>query len=504
MSFIRNHQIFFCAIGLFLLIFLSYGNSLGNGFAMDDYAMLVYKNETPLLELFQLDFAKLTGHSSEKSRVLYFRPLAHLVPWLETQMFGPSVVGYHLFNFLLFYLCSLILAATVYLISRDQALSWLSAGFFAVHPVNGVLVNYLTAAHYILIIIGLSVAVSAFLLGTRNRKGIYHGVSVLAFVVALLGHETALMFPLYLAALLYFVEKLSWRETLKRSIPFLLLAGVYLLARLKVASLVTSTVDSISFFQMDLWKYAGTLIALLAAYLDNLIFLKDIVLIRSSPLLEYHVPLLIAMFVFGLAGCCYLVKVWGRDIKSMALCWIGIGFLPLPLGALSRKNLGIIMEPHWFLFSAVGFVVLLSAAFVYLKNRWRRPLWVLLLAFQMIVFIVSSRYYNDYVWGDEKHHCRRMLAFNPEMRLVHYWLGCAYIRERQWDPAKAHFLRALGNTVEDWRVWLNLGFIEMNRDRWDLAKDYFNRSLRLNPDSPKAAYNLRLIEERESSVDRRP
>ena len=56
-SFVRKHNIFFGAIGVFLLIVLSYGNSLGNGFAMDDYAMLVYKNETPLLELFQLDFA---------------------------------------------------------------------------------------------------------------------------------------------------------------------------------------------------------------------------------------------------------------------------------------------------------------------------------------------------------------------------------------------------------------------------------------------------------------
>jgi hypothetical protein len=388
-------------------------------------------------------------------------------------------------------------------ISRDRALAWLSAGFFAVHPINGVLVNYLTAAHYTIIILCLNVALSAFLLGMGprasawgvGRKWVFYAVSLLAFGVALLGHETALMFPLYLAALLFFVQKLSWQETSKRVSPFLLLSGVYLLARLKVASLVTSTVDSMSFFQMDLLKYAGTLVVLLGAYLDNLIFLKDIVLIRSTPLLENHVFVLIAMVVLGLAGCWYLVvKVWGRDIKSMALCWILIGFLPLPLGALSRKNLGIIMEPHWFLFSAVGYVVLLSAAFVYLKNRWRRTLWVFFVAFQLLVLIVSSRYYNEFVWGDEKKHCRHMLAFNPQMRLVHYWLGCAYIREQQWDPAKAHFLQALGNTVEDWRVWLNLGFIEMSRANFDLAKEYFNRSLQLNPDSKKAVYNLQLIE----------
>ena len=78
----------------------------------------------------------------------------------------------------------------------------------------------------------------------------------------------------------------------------------------------------------------------------------------------------------SLAGVVWLWIKYPRPNPALfAISWILTGFLPVVPACLSRLEFGIIIEPHWLIFSSIGYFLLLAIVFSRLKDRVSKRIW---------------------------------------------------------------------------------------------------------------------------------
>src|SRR3989338_6892531 len=134
------------AILLAVLCFLVYSNSLNNGFMVDDHSLLLGNTRANNLNFLGEYFIpeKQVGSYVEGGGS-YYRPLAHLIPAVAYRLFGDNRIGHHLFNLFLFYVDCLVLYFFLMAIFGNRELSVMTAFLYVAHPINSLMINYLTA-----------------------------------------------------------------------------------------------------------------------------------------------------------------------------------------------------------------------------------------------------------------------------------------------------------------------------------------------------------------------
>ena len=144
----------------------------------------------------------------------YYRPLAHIVPAICYSLFGEHFWQYHLFNLILFVLASFLIYLCVYRISKDDMLAFLVSALYIIHPINGIVVNYITASVFALQVIFISASILSVLgsIDRQDNRFLYYA-SLLLMVLALLCHETSIMTPFYLGTVLVMTKCLDLKES---------------------------------------------------------------------------------------------------------------------------------------------------------------------------------------------------------------------------------------------------------------------------------------------------
>jgi hypothetical protein len=211
---------------IFLLVgFLSYSNSLHNGFMIDDHAFFDEKMRNIKFLSYQFipDKDKFLGIRGEKTDS-YYRPLAHVIPMMCYLAFRDNPFGYHLVNLILFCLAAYLIYLFVGFLFQNQILAFLTGLLYLVHPINGVFVNYITANVFAAEVILLILSLMCLWLSWESKWKIWlYSLSLLFFAISLLCHETAMAMPFYVMCLLFFVKKQSKRQVMLKSLPFFLL-----------------------------------------------------------------------------------------------------------------------------------------------------------------------------------------------------------------------------------------------------------------------------------------
>lgn len=465
----------FCLAALCLV---TYANSLSNGFLMDDYPMLI-KNQ----HIGSPFFLQLVP-PTQAQHLLYFRPVTHLLNLITYSWFKENPVGYHLLNLFLFYLACLSLYKLLTLILKDKHIPLLASLFLCTHPINGLLVNYKNATGLTLLILAVNLSLIHFLTAGEHRNKIpSYALGLTWLLVALLCHEIVLAYPLYLAAILWYIKK----YTLKDILSSLALIGIvfipYLFFRVNFLGVKGNLIGTISSLHMSPLNFFATYVQLILWYLSKLVTLKGIVLMWDTPVIRDPAA---SWGLVGLGGIGFLgvlgrlAQKTKRDEISLALSWIGIGFLPVAWACLSRPLFGIIIEPHWLIFSSIGYFLLLATLLVRLRNFVNSKLYAALLVTIGLFYLTSTWNYN-YLWGDQKRYCRYWQALSPYAYGPNFWLGYAYLEEGNYRQARDPFRRILKGGVRDFETLGNLGLAEYRLGNLPAALNFFQESLAMNP-----------------------
>ncbi|MFH1726716.1 MAG: tetratricopeptide repeat protein [Elusimicrobiota bacterium] len=226
-------------LALGALPFLVFFGALDSAFHLDDFFRVVGNPQVETLHPFWRHFFDPSTASS-LSRISEYRPLLPLSLSLNFAVAGHNLLGYHLFN-LAAHTATMIL---VYLLGAEllaqggsparpadrRLIALLAALTFGLHPVSGILVNYICSRD---LIMATMFMMGSFLAYVRTREGgrsaAGYCLSAVLFVPALLSKKNALMLPalLLLYEALLGKDKVVSKSTLLRLLLFPLIAAAF-------------------------------------------------------------------------------------------------------------------------------------------------------------------------------------------------------------------------------------------------------------------------------------
>ena len=134
---VRTDPDTYAVLGLLLLSFIPYLNTLGNAFVYDDRPQLV---DNPYVHSFHY-LGKIFGSTvwtfqGAQGVSNYYRPLMSFAYAICYSLFGPITFGFHLLNLILHASVVLLLFVLTERLFGDRLVALAAAGLFALHPIH--------------------------------------------------------------------------------------------------------------------------------------------------------------------------------------------------------------------------------------------------------------------------------------------------------------------------------------------------------------------------------
>lgn len=477
MQLLATMKILFVGLLLFVACLGTYWNSLQNDFLMDDFPMLLDRGDLPLKEFLQLEQNPARPH-------IYFRPVIHWVNYAESVLFKRSASSYHLLNLFLLFFGGLTLYIFLARLFGERESAFLVTLLFCCHPINGLLVNYKNATGYGVLILFLNLSLILALLSLEKKDQRYLFPSLACFIISLLCHESVVVYPLYLAAVLRFFKRYPWKEIFWRVAPYVFVLFLYVIFHLRTRHLVNITQNTAAVFSFSGIEYILNYMRLLAWYLEKLVTMQGIVLIWEVPQFGKNPALWPLLVIIGVLVSWLLAVRYQRIRVAFGLSWLLTGFIPIGLGCITRREYGFYIEPHWLFYSSIGAFVVVSQFLWWLRTKLGKKIWLLGMTCYLIMMISTAWTYN-WLWGQQKRYCLYWGQYAPENNWRNFWLGISYMDEGDYARAKTCFLRNLKRGKNKTAAFGNLGIIEYRQKNYDRALEYFKQALMSDPLLPQ-------------------
>jgi tetratricopeptide (TPR) repeat protein len=203
-----------CA-ALLLATLIAYWPALQGGFLWDDDRHVTAPELQSLHGLWRIWF--------DLGATQQYYPVLHSTFWLEHQLWGDSVLGYHLVNVLLHAACACLLVAIVRRLSLPGA--WLAGFVFALHPVCVEAVAWISEQKSTLSGMLCLSALLVYLRFDRLRgKGSYF-LALLLFILALLSKSVTATLPAALLVIFWWRNgRLNWKRDVLPLVPWFVIA----------------------------------------------------------------------------------------------------------------------------------------------------------------------------------------------------------------------------------------------------------------------------------------
>ena len=488
MKILSKPYLFFAAV--FSLLLLTYYKSLFSGYLLDDYLVLFGErgmaNKT-LIELF-------TTYQET-----FYRPVGHFLLWVSFQLFGnqPSTFGYHAVNLLLFTAVICLFYKIVVQLSNNKELAFWTACLYAIHPVNGMQINYITTNTVMSAVIMQQASMLLFITMIKEGKKI-SALSLGFFFLSLLSHEMSSFFLFYILIVASFNFKLNIKQALVLCLPYVAALVLFLLFRMCFHPLSSSNGTFPIAVYLGTYFVAGC--ELIGWYISKLIFPVDIVFLWTSSL-QYKIISLPQGFVLGVKqaspllicfsflGCLAVLALvvyllffkWKQDIKSVALLIFMAGVVPVfYISFVHYPYTAPLIEPHWFFFSSIGFYMLGATLILWLKRRVDPKVWGVFIFLLLCGYLVSLNE-NNSKWKDQETYCRYWLSLNKGNMTPFYGLGKALLEQGRYDEAIQYFNDGLSNShYSNVMILSDLGYAQFLKGDKKAAMESFNSAMAMD------------------------
>lgn len=500
--FFENHRIILL---LTALVFVTYANSLRNGFVSDDIPAFP---DNP--DLGSVHYIFSNGLIGLITRLLYF--VTYRVGGLNVFLFRLPDLFFHL---------GAVLAAFL-ILSLVAKKPWavMAAALFAVHPMLSESVTWISGGPYALFSSLFLVSLAAYILSDQNRK--YYYISLVAFFLAVTLSEKAtvlaLIFPLYEIAFgslrkkwkkywpylgisfvfgIYFLSKISQRVSV--------LATNYYLAPGKDSLLIKIPTSVYSYFRIIFWP-------------DNFsLYHTEMVFTRT----QYYGTVLVFLAYLAL-----IIFAFYKKNKAIAF-WLTFFIIPL-LPTLSPLRVAWTVAERYAYLSTLG--ILATVAWVFYKissyEKLKIPVYtifsIILIALSVRTIVRNSDWKNEEtlwiatektspsgpnihnnmgaVYQQKNQYDKAIAEFNlaieinPQYADAYHNLANTYLQMGQFNEAIKNFQKAVELNPLLWQSHQSLAMIYYNQGAYSLADDELKKALEINPTDPQLRQNLDLLE----------
>lgn len=307
-----------------------------------------------------------------RGRSHFYRPVIELYFWAATPLVGGSPLLFHLASVALHAANGVLLFLLARRLSSSDRFAFTAALLFVVLPGYVDAVAWVGAlAEPVGAFFGVS-SILALLAYRRSGRGHHLALSVAAFVVALLTHESSVVFlPLLALADWAFDERRSliprsrgeWAAAIRVFSPYLAAVALYAVPDLMVNRQIYLVTESHYRFGLHAVRNG----------LDYIVWLY----VGKRNLASY------VMIV------CAIVLILARGTRRarFAVCWMLVALLPFVFFTWGNTS-------RYLYLPAMGFAILLAEGIAWLDGfmaRWLRPRWRLV-AMNLLVAAVAIRF----------------------------------------------------------------------------------------------------------------
>ena len=218
-----SYIIFFFAVALYI-------NTCGNGYAVDDGAVLVHAKQglAHLHSLLTNDlFSPVYGQPLDIG--IRWRPFTLFISALEYTAFGDSPFIGHLINVILYGCIGLTLFSLLSAVfSKNILIAFVAAILFIAHPIHSEVVANIKSRDELFSLLFLLLSL-LFLYRSVLRKNSMHQLcTCLLFALAILSKENGIAFIAVIPAFLFCFTAMSVKQSIRSALPYIGITLLYL------------------------------------------------------------------------------------------------------------------------------------------------------------------------------------------------------------------------------------------------------------------------------------
>jgi len=485
--------------------FLVYLPSLGNGFVTWDDTTYVVGNEH--IRSMGGDFFRWAFTSAVSSN---YHPLTMISLALEYSAFGLDPMGYHLGNAvwhavdtaLLFILVVRLHGPLSSALSKKKALTTalVTALLFAVHPLHVESVAWVSERKDVLSTFFFILSILFYLGYTKKGRARLYGLTLLAFVLALLAKPMAVTLPVVMLIVDYYPLKRDskgWGKLFIEKIPFFALSLIFALITLMVQKKGGSIQSLGAYSNMD------RLVIPIRAYAFYLY--KLILPIRLSPIyplpLErgfFSIPTLLSLAALIIITVFVIIRArQGRRIFLAVWAFYIITLLPV-IGII--KVGGQASADRYAYIPTMGFLILaglfVASFWDKRRNPFSRYIIFSLTAALLIAFSVRTVMQTG-VWKDSLTFWSHIIKSYPEeVPIAYHKRGVAYAKAGAYRLAEADFTDAIRLQKGKSFPYYNRAKVRASQGKLDKAIEDFTALLAIDSGYTRVYYERGLLYER--------
>ncbi len=449
---------------VFFFVLVVYGNSLFCGFVSDDHSLVIKKqgffsHPENAIKLLVSSDAPLGEQNP------YYRPVNTLSYMLDHYLWGLDPFWYHLENVLLHALASVLFYLLLAAVFKDRRLAFFAALLFAVYPVNTEAVDFISARNTLFCAV-FSIAALLFL--AQGKRGL----PLLAYFLALLSKEPAVVLPLFLLSFSLTSKEESLKIKKGMLAGFFAVTAVYFAIRRLVLGAFTSKAGiSLSLSRLKLMA---------AVYFEHFRLM-----LFPFRLNAYYTPAWLSFDWYKAAGAAIgvlLLFYFSLSKKSPVAVragaqWIFWGLLPvsnivkIPSASMAERYQYTILP---------GFVLILGYM---IGNLSKKRAVAGTLAMAALSLALGARTFKrNFIWENDLSLCKSMIGSDPGNVLALNNLGVIYKDNGQLERAAILFKKAIQTDPTYSESHMNLGILYMRAGQLYAAKQAIETAIAFNPD----------------------
>ena len=468
---------------------------------------------------------KLTADRIQKifSSLIFanYHPVTLLSCAFQYHFFGIQPQGYHWVNIIFHLLNIWLVCLLVFQISRSWFLSFTTALFFGIHPLQVESVAWVSSHKTLLSAFFSLAAAEAYFLFLKHGKRLFYFKALLFYALAVFAKPVAITFPLILSGMDHLFFRTAWKNNLRRILPFLLFAGtefgLVLLAHLKEKAIAPMAASGFEFYSLvPFWT--------ICLYLKHVFF--PVHLIALYPTLS-HVSWLNAAYALPAAICLTLIVLAFALRKRFVYFAASLfGFIILLAPTINLLPLSAPIADRYMylplLMPVLFFCRTLESLWQWAKNIFIKALIASMMTTVAFGLFTISRHDLEH-WRDSYSLWTSILRQEPHHAMAHIKLGEYYYEKGNVDEAirltskgvslglsnpvfaknlvamymtKGEYALARENALtfsrqvpQDERFYIQLGIIE-SKENPEKALEYFKKAAALKPENPFTWFQL--------------
>ncbi|MES2592521.1 MAG: tetratricopeptide repeat protein [Bacteroidota bacterium] len=520
------------AMILIILGFILYTNSFYNEYALDD-GIVIQKNEyvqrgirgiPKILSTDAYDSFYRSMNAKQQLSGGRYRPLSVITFAIEQQLFGSKEKAKtaeetafirHVIN-VLFYILSVVVLLYFLrdFIFKDNPLAAFIASFiFLIHPLHTEVVANIKSRDEILSFLFIILTFIKLLSyhHTKEKKQLFY--AVVCYFLAFLSKEYAITLLILIPMLLYITKNYTLKESIIATIPFILVAAVYLFIRFSIVGkggdIENPDVLNNPFkFATSSEKWA-TKIEILNHYLRLLFYPYPLSSDYSYNTIPYtnfgNVWVWVSILLHLSAITATIVLFFKRNILAFALAFY---LLHLLLISNILMDLGATMGERLIYHSSLGFAISIAFFAAWSLGKLKQQLTQKIIGIGLGILVTCGCalvvIQRNTEWKNDTTLFIADAKTVPNSALVNGNAGKAYIDMSEKPENKSqekeltiksiyHLSKSVLIHKEYVNGYLNLGVAYFKLKQYDKARENWDIAKRIYPNNPFLKTNLKLM-----------